>query len=107
MIFGAQIGLLVFGIFALIRGRFGMGKEKKIVGPRARLLGIICLAPIPLSMIAGLVMGFSNPEAVAGGQLKDVIAWIEIAILIVTVVILALLSKNFHKQQEIEARQTL
>lgn len=107
MIFGAQIGLLVFGIIALARGQFGMGKEKKIVGPRARLLGFICLVPIPLSMIAGLVMGFSNPEAVAGGQMKGIIAWIEIAILIGTVVILALLSKNFHKQQEIETRQTL
>jgi uncharacterized membrane protein YeaQ/YmgE (transglycosylase-associated protein family) len=106
MIFGAEIGLLVFGLITLIRGQFNMGKDKKIVGPKARLLGIICLAPLLLSMIVGLLIGFSNPEAVAGGQLKGITTGIEIGILIGALIILTLLSKNFYRRQAMEGRQT-
>jgi hypothetical protein len=55
MIFGAQIGLLIYGIIAMIRGQYGMGKGRKVIGSKARLPGAVCLVPIPLSMIAGTV----------------------------------------------------
>jgi hypothetical protein len=100
MIFGAQIGLLIYGIIAIIRGRYSMGKGKKVIGSKARLLGAVCLAPIPLSMIAGTAIGFLNPDAVVAGELKGVIAGIEIAILICTIIALILLSKTFYKKQD-------
>jgi hypothetical protein len=99
MILGAEIGLLVYGIIVLIRGRYSLGKGKTVSGSRARLLGAVCLAPIPLAMAAGFVIGFLNPEAQLAGQLKGLIAGIEIAIIVGTVVALVLMAKTFFKQQ--------
>lgn len=77
-----------------------MGKDKKVIGSKARLLGTICLVPMPLSMIAGTVIGFLNPDAVVAGELKGLIAGIEIAILICTIIALILLSKTFFMKQD-------
>ena len=99
MILGAEIGLLVYGIIVLIRGRYNLGKGKAVTGSRARLLGAVCLAPIPLAMTAGFVVGFLNPEAQMAGQLNGLIAGIEVAILIGTVIALMLTAKTFFKQQ--------
>ena len=77
-----------------------MGKGKKVIGSKARVLGAVCLAPIPLSMIAGAMIGFLNPDAALAGELKGLIAAIEIAILICTIISLILLSKTFYKQQD-------
>ena len=100
MIFGAQIGLLIYGIIAMIRGQYSMGKGRRVIGSKARLLGAVCSAPMPLSMIAGIVIGFLNPDAVVAGELKGVIAGIEIAILTCTIIVLIRLSKTFYKQQD-------
>jgi len=34
MILGAEIGLLVYGIIVLIRGRYSLGKGKTVTGSR-------------------------------------------------------------------------
>jgi hypothetical protein len=99
MILGAEIGLLVYGIIVLIRGRYSLGKGKTVTGFRARLLGAICLVPIPLAMAAGFVIGFLYPEAQLAGQLKGLIAGIEIAIIIGTVTALVLMAKTFFKEK--------
>jgi hypothetical protein len=57
MIIGAQIGLLIYGIIAIIRGQYSMGKGRKVIGSKARMLGAVCLGPMPLSMIAGTAKG--------------------------------------------------
>jgi hypothetical protein len=99
MILGAEIGLLVYGIIVLIRGKYNLGTGKIITGSRARMLGAVCLVPIPLAMAAGFVLGFLNPEAQMAGQLKGLVAGIEVAILIGTVIALMLTAKTFFKQQ--------
>ena len=99
MILGAEIGLLVYGIIVLIRGRYNLGKGRTVTGSRARLLGAVCLAPIPLAMTAGFAIGFLNPEAQIAGRLQGLIAGIEVAILIGTVIMLMLMAKSFFKQQ--------
>ena len=100
MIFGAEIGLLVYGLIVLIRGRYNLGKGKTVTGSSARLLGAVCLAPIPLAMAAGFVIGFLNPKGQMAGQLEGLVACIELAILIGTVVVLMLMAKTFFKQQQ-------
>ena len=101
MILGAQIGLLVYGIIVLIKGQYGMGKGKKVTGSKARLLGGLCLAPLPLSMIAGFIIGVSNPEAVSTGELQYTIAGVETAILVCTVTALIVLAKMFYARQTV------
>jgi hypothetical protein len=101
MILGAELGLLIYGIYVLIKGQYSLGKGKKVIGRRARILGAVCLIPIPLSMIMGFVIGFLYSEAVAGGQLKGVMAGLEAGILICTVIVLVVLSKYFFNQQQV------
>ena len=100
MILGAEIGLLVYGIIVLIRGRYSLGKGKTVTGSRARLLGAVCMAPIPLAMTAGFVIGFLNPDVEIAGQLEGLIAGIEVAIIIGTVIALVVMARTFFKKQQ-------
>ncbi len=102
MIIGAEIGLLIYGIIALIKGQFSMGKGKKVQGSSARVLGIICMLPIPLAAIAGFIIGFLNPDAMASGQMKWVVVCTELFILACILGLLMLLANKFSKQQETE-----
>lgn len=100
MILGAEIGLFIYGLIAIIRGIYSMGKGQKVIGPKARLLGALCMAPIPLSMMVGIVIGLTNPEGLASGELRGLIAGIEITILVATFITVTLLAKKFIKEQE-------
>src|SRR5262245_47678776 len=57
MILGAEIALLVMGLYALFAGKLTLTKQKVVRGTPARLLGILCLLPIPLSLLVGIVLG--------------------------------------------------
>jgi len=58
MILGAEIAMLVMGFYALITGKFPTNKKAKYVlqGWPVRLIGMICLLPIPGSFLAGVVL---------------------------------------------------
>jgi len=60
MIFGGQIAFLLIGLFVIVSGRFSLGRGKSVRGGKARILGVICLLPIPLAFGVGLVLGFSS-----------------------------------------------
>jgi len=49
MVLFAEIGLFIYGIVAIIRGRFSAGKNKTLIGMPARVCGIVCLMPLPLA----------------------------------------------------------
>jgi hypothetical protein len=100
MIIGAELGLLIYGIIALIKGQFSMGKGKKVQGSSARVLGIISLLPMPLAAIAGFVIGFLNPDATAAGRMKWVIVGTEASILAGIVIVLILLANKFYRHQQ-------
>ena len=108
MIIGAEIGLLIYGIIAMIRGQYSMGKGKKVIGSKARFLAAVCMVPIPLSMIAGFLVGFVIelfiPGSTSSGKLSGMMAGIEAAILVCTIIALMILSKKLYKQQENIAR---
>jgi hypothetical protein len=57
MILGAEIGLLIYGIAAMIRRKFSMGKKGEITGWRAVVLGAMCAAILPCIMAIGLIVG--------------------------------------------------
>src|SRR5436309_12048181 len=68
VILGAEIGLLVFAIITLVRGRLVLTKNRVVTGVPARLLAIIGLVPLPLSLVLGLALGM---VLVARGQPVD------------------------------------
>jgi hypothetical protein len=59
MILGAEVALLVLGLYALIAGKMLSSKKAKydVRGWRARVVGLVCLLPLPLSLLAVSVVG--------------------------------------------------
>ncbi len=68
LLLGAEIGLLIFGIYALVRGRLKVTNNRIVRGVAARLLGIVAMLPVPLALLIGFVMGM---EAAARGRPMD------------------------------------
>ena len=69
MILVLEIGLIIYGIVVLITGRFKVSKAKAVVGLPARLLGLLCLTPLPVAIVAIMVYtamstDVSNPQQV-------------------------------------------
>ncbi len=50
----AEIGMFIFGLLALIRGRFALTLRRAAFGANARVIGVVLMLPLPL------VFGFSS-----------------------------------------------
>lgn len=85
MILGLEIGMLIFGLVALVRGKFTLSKNKVVEGAAARLLGLLALTPLPLALaVVFLYVAASspaNPEKFAEDN-KLTIALIEAGVVI-------------------------
>jgi hypothetical protein len=56
MILGLEIGMIIYGLIALMTGKFIVTKVRVVTGKLARQLGFILLMPIPIAYTAhGLV----------------------------------------------------
>jgi hypothetical protein len=51
------LGMLIFGIIALVRGQFTLTRTKVVSGVPARIIGFILLLPLPLMLASGLLIG--------------------------------------------------
>ena len=100
MILGAEIGLLLYGIYSLITGKYSVGKGRVLVGGKARILGFLCVLPLPIAFGAGIILGFFF-ALVLNEPVSPLIATVvEILILVVIAVVVSLLGKRFYKEQE-------
>jgi hypothetical protein len=68
VILGAEIGLMVFAIISLVRGKLVLTKNRVVTGVPARLLALIGFLPLPVSLVIGLALG---AVLVARGQPID------------------------------------
>lgn len=103
MLLIVEIGMLIYGLVALIGGRFSIGKNRYVLGWRARVLGGICMGPLPFAFCVGL--GWGMFAMAYGGVLPNqfVLAGVEFAILIVFVILLTVLGNKFYASQQREA----
>jgi uncharacterized membrane protein YedE/YeeE len=53
----AEILMLVGGLYALIAGKVRLTKNMVLKGWRARVAGLFLIAPLPLALLAGLLIG--------------------------------------------------
>src|SRR5262249_11231617 len=60
MITGLEIGMLIAGIIALVSGKFKLTANCVAEGVAARLAGLICLLPLPLSFAVGFVIALQQ-----------------------------------------------
>lgn len=52
-----EVCMLIFGIIALVRGNFTLTRNKVVTGAPARIIGVILILPLPLALLAGLLIG--------------------------------------------------
>jgi hypothetical protein len=62
MILGLEIGLIIVGILALVRGRIQLSKGKTVQGAPARLLGLLALTPLPVAFFVIMVYTLANTD---------------------------------------------
>jgi hypothetical protein len=65
MCFAAEIGMFVFGLLALVRGRFTLSFHRAVFGANARIIGVVLMLPLPL------VFGFSYVLIKSAGPEQD------------------------------------
>jgi hypothetical protein len=58
VILGAEIGLIIFAIITMVRGKLVLTKNRVVTGVPARLLAIFGFLPLPLSLVIGFALGF-------------------------------------------------
>lgn len=91
MILGAQIALLILGIYALATGKFPLGKGRKSVGPMARIAGAICFVPLLGALALGFLLGML-------GLVDDIGRWglvgIQAALIVVAVIAAQLIARR-------------
>ena len=67
MILGIEIAMIVMGIIAIFKGKLTISKTKVVTGWPARLLGLVCLAPLPIvflgAAIWAIVLNVNNDTA--------------------------------------------
>src|SRR5437879_1799730 len=51
-----EIGMLIFGIIALITGKFTLTRNKVVYGVPARIIGVIMILPLPLGLLVAFVI---------------------------------------------------
>jgi hypothetical protein len=90
VILGAEIGLLVFAIITLVRGKLVLTKNRVVTGVPARLLAIIGLLPLPLSLVAGVVIGMvlvarGQAQALDQTNVRIIGAVIELSIIVLCI----------------------
>ena len=104
MIWGAEIGLLIYGVYVLIKGEFKVGKDRILFGVGARVCGACCLLPLPVSFALGLafvlVLSLMGKAPELQTTYKWCLAGIEVGVLILTIVLVGVLSSQLYKRQE-------
>ena len=99
MILGAEVGLLIYGIYVLITGKYSLGRKRFVYGTSARILGALCVLPLPLVMIIGFFLGILMGIGVVG-DITILVTVLEIVVLIVIVILVSILGKRFYEKQE-------
>src|ERR1700744_6096997 len=84
MILGIEVGLILYGLYALVTGKFSLGKDRVLRGTPARLLILIGFLPIPFAF--AICVGGSSANGAAGRQAVARLQWIFGGIELVVVV---------------------
>ena len=98
MIIGAEIALLVVGIYALIAGKLPVAKRAKhvVTGWHARVIGVIALLPLPVSFViasAVAMLFVARGKTITQESFFWVGTAIEGGVLLVCLLVIAILSR--------------
>ncbi|HEX7449146.1 MAG TPA: hypothetical protein VF306_16450 [Pirellulales bacterium] len=54
-----EVGMFVFGIITLVKGRFQLSRTKVVVGAPAYAIGAILTAVLPVALMIGVIVGLA------------------------------------------------
>ena len=98
MVLILELLFFCYGIYALVTGRFEIGKGRVVQGPKARVLGAICLTPFPLTFLFTFLYHLSLAARHLNLSPKT-FAFIAVAVLLSVVLFIVVLGKAFYRQQ--------
>src|SRR5438477_6757840 len=91
MILGAEIGMIVMGIMALVKGQMVLTKKKIVYGTPARFLAIITFLPLPTSLVIAATVAtisVAKGQNVTQESFKWTGAGIEAAVVVFYIILL-------------------
>ncbi|MCC6509523.1 MAG: hypothetical protein IT423_10470 [Pirellulaceae bacterium] len=102
MILGAEIGITIYGLIALIRGKMSLGKGRILTGTPARILGVIGLCMLPLVFLFGFFYGLmATLQGIDVTQMSGIkLIWIDLLALAIVLITINVLGNIFYKQQQ-------
>jgi len=91
-----EIFVIVYGLIAMVRGKFSLGGDKVLFGWRARVTAGVMLCYLPLAFLTGVVLAVIDRLDLieGGGTIMFTIAW-----LLVIIVITLLVGNMLYKGQ--------
>ncbi len=109
MILGLEIGMLIAGLYAMVKGKINWTKSRVTEGAPARVAGVILVLPLPLALAVGLVVGVGQ-VARGRGDVKDLqltLTLTEVGIVLACLALAVVFSLAFSRPAEPEPRRPL
>ncbi|WP_425396640.1 hypothetical protein [Aeoliella sp.] len=94
-----QIALLLYGLYALIFGKFALGREKVVTGTRARILGGLCWANIFVAFGIGIVWGIAAEMGSAELPVDGSLRIMEFGLVIVNLIVVFMIGNTMYARQ--------
>jgi len=91
-----EIAMLLVGIYALITGKLRLAYSLPLEGWRARVAGLLLAAPLPLTLLIGMLIGLVLAGSDASTSVQDTTTIVEIVLVVgglAGAVLFALLTK--------------
>ncbi len=82
---------VIFGLYALLAGRIRISGKHSVVGTRARVIGLILIAPVILAFCGGIIVPVSTGSPLRGSTYVDML-YLEIAVMSAAVIAAIVLS---------------
>lgn len=96
-----EIFVIVYGLIAMVRGKFSLGGNKILFGWRARVTAGVLLSYLPLAFFSGLMIGIVAPHLIesVGAGIGISIFWL-LTIGLITLVVGNVLFKGQMAERE-------
>jgi hypothetical protein len=94
-----ELFLLCYGIYALSTARFKIGRKQAVKGPKARVLGLLCLTPFPLTFLAAFFYYHLYLVRQHLGLMPQTFAFIAATVLVFVGVLILVLENVFYRGQ--------
>ena len=77
-----ELLMLLAGVYALMAGKLQVTNKLRLKGWRARVAGLILIAPVPLALLAGVVLSLLVDAGALSESVVDYVGIIDMALVL-------------------------